>query len=75
MTPPTLLLAVRLHLALLAVLAAATPPPPGRRRDERGDVPGWVMVTVMSAGVVAVLTPLLRTELSEMLRNALNSVR
>ena len=46
-----------------------------RPRDDRGDVPGWVMVTVMSAGVVAVLTPLLRTELSEMLRNALNSVR
>ena len=65
---PILLLLVRLHLALTA---------PGRppRRDERGDVPGWVMVTVMSAGVVAVLTPLLRTELSEMLRNALNSVR
>lgn len=65
---PTLLLLVRLHLALVA-------PQDVRRRDERGDVPGWVMVTVMSAGVVAVLTPLLRTELSEMLRNALNSVR
>lgn len=78
MTPPTLLLAVRLHLALVALVARLAPktaPPPRRRRDERGDVPGWVMVTVMSAGVVAVLTPLLRTELSEMLRNALNSVR
>ncbi len=69
MTTPTLLLLVRLHLALVAPARTA------RRRDERGDVPGWVMVTVMSAGVVAVLTPLLRTELSEMLRNALNSVR
>lgn len=78
MTPPTLLLAVRLHLALVALvarLAPVTSTPPSRCRDERGDVPGWVMVTVMSAGVVAVLTPLLRTELSEMLRNALNSVR
>lgn len=69
MRQPTLLLLVRLHLALLALLA------PARRRDERGDVPGWVMVTVMSAGVVAVLTPLLRTELTAMLRNALSSVR
>ncbi len=69
MTTSILLLLVRLHLALLA------PPRAARRRDERGDVPGWVMVTVMSAGVVAVLTPLLRTELSEMLRNALDSVR
>lgn len=48
-------------------------PPAGR--DERGDVPGWVMVTVMTAGVVAVLTGILRPELSGMLRNALNSVK
>ena len=26
-----------------------------RRRDERGDVPGWVLVTVMTAGLVAVI--------------------
>jgi hypothetical protein len=25
-----------------------------RRRDDRGDVPGWVMITVMTAGIVAV---------------------
>ncbi len=24
-----------------------------RRRDERGDVPGWVLITVMTAGLVA----------------------
>ena len=44
-------------------------------RDDRGDVPGWVMVTVMTAGVVALLTGILRPELSGMLRNALNSVK
>jgi len=44
-------------------------------RGERGDVPGWVMVTVMTAGVVALLTGILRPELSGMLRNALNSVK
>ena len=27
----------------------------GPRRDERGDVPGWVLVTVMTAGLVTVL--------------------
>lgn len=48
-------------------------PPVGR--DDRGDVPGWVMVTVMTAGVVALLTGILRPELSSMLRNALNSVK
>lgn len=25
-------------------------------RDERGDVPGWVMIVVMTAGLVAVIT-------------------
>jgi hypothetical protein len=25
------------------------------RRSERGDVPGWVLITVMSAGLVAAL--------------------
>lgn len=44
-------------------------------RGDRGDVPGWVMVTVMTAGVVALLTGILRPELSGMLRNALNSVK
>src|SRR5690606_30195853 len=28
-----------------------------RVRDDRGDVPGWVMVTLMTAIVVAALTP------------------
>ncbi len=45
-----------------------------RARDERGDVPGWVMVTVMSAAVVAVLLPLARTQLSTMLDNAMAMV-
>ena len=37
-----------------AVTCAAAAADPGRRRD-RGDVPGWVMVTVMSAGLVVVI--------------------
>ena len=27
----------------------------GRMREERGDVPGWVLVTLMTAGLVIVL--------------------
>ena len=46
-----------------------------RPRDERGDVPGWVMVTVMTAAVVAVLLPFVRTELVAMLQAAFDSVR
>jgi hypothetical protein len=46
-----------------------------RARDERGDVPGWVLVTVMSAGVVAVLYGVAKDELTDMLRSALNKVQ
>ena len=46
-----------------------------RRASERGDVPGWVMITVMSAGIVAILTAVAGPELRQMLRNALNSVQ
>ena len=46
-----------------------------RRRDERGDVPGWVMVTVMTAGLVMVIWGLAKGQLQTMLTNALNSVK
>ena len=46
-----------------------------RHRDERGDVPGWVLVTVMTAGLVAVIWGVADDQLSSMLRNALDSVR
>ncbi|MEJ7757090.1 MAG: hypothetical protein WKF83_13015 [Nocardioidaceae bacterium] len=45
-----------------------------RERDERGDVPGWVMITVMSAGIVAALTAFVGPELQAMLKSALASV-
>jgi len=45
-----------------------------RRRDERGDVPGWVLVTVMTAGLVGALYSLAKPQLSQMLTSALNSV-
>ena len=44
-------------------------------RDERGDVPGWVLVTVMTAGLVAALYGLAKPQLSEMLRSALDKVQ
>ena len=46
-----------------------------RRRDERGDVPGWVLITVMTAGLVAALWAIAGPQLSSMLREALSSVR
>lgn len=61
----TALLLTRLYLELTAP----------RRRDERGDVPGWVLVTVMSAGLVMAIWGLAENELKDMLRSALNSVK
>lgn len=45
-----------------------------RCRDERGDVPGWVMITVMSAGLVAVLAAAAGPQLQSMLTQALSAV-
>jgi hypothetical protein len=45
-----------------------------RSRDERGDVPGWVLVTVMTAGLVGALYSLAKPQLTDMLTTALNSV-
>ena len=58
-------LMTRLYVVLIA--------PP--RRDDRGDVPGWVLVTVMSAGIVMAIWGLAEGELKSMLRSALNSVK
>ena len=58
------LVMTRLHLALM----------PPRPRDERGDVPGWVLITVMTAGLVMVIWGVAEGQLSSMLRDALDSV-
>lgn len=43
-------------------------------RDDRGDVPGWVLITVMSAGLVAGLWAVAGDKLESMLTTALDSV-
>jgi len=45
-----------------------------RRHRERGDVPGWVMITLMTAGIVVGLTAMAGPRLSAMLNQALSSV-
>lgn len=45
-----------------------------QRRDERGDVPGWVLITVMTAALVGALWGFAEGELTRMLRSALSSV-
>lgn len=58
----------RLLLTALARAEAA-------RGSERGDVPGWVLVTVMSAGLCAALYGLADDQLRQMLSDALGRVR
>lgn len=45
-----------------------------RARDERGDVPGWVLITIMSAGIVAVLWQFAEPYLRNILEAALDAV-
>lgn len=64
-----------LSLALTRLYVALVLPPPRPDRDERGDVPGWVLITVMTAGLVTVIWGVARDQLTQMLRDALDSVR
>lgn len=59
---------LRLHVLLLTVTAP-------RERDERGDVPGWVLVTVMTAGLVMVIWRVADQQLAQMLNSALSKVQ
>lgn len=52
------------------LLFLAEPP----RRDERGDVPGWVLVTVMTAALVTAILAIARTRLSQLLQDALSGI-
>jgi len=61
---------VELFLRWRAALSAQA----GAHRDERGDVPGWVLITVMTAGLVTVLWAVAGDVLSQMLTDALRSV-
>ncbi|MCW2676911.1 MAG: uncharacterized protein JWR70_1951 [Modestobacter sp.] len=64
---------MRAHAFLMAALTALT----ARSRGddpERGDVPGWVMITVMTAALVlAILVPF-RAAIVDAVQNALSSV-
>ena len=71
---PTPTLAFQLLHAVHTLLAVLGGAHDARRSDERGDVPGWVLVTVMTAGLVAGLTAIAGPQLNSMLEAALSSV-
>jgi hypothetical protein len=41
---------------------------------ERGDVPGWVLITLMTAGLVSVLWGVANDQLTALFNRAMNSV-
>ena len=46
-----------------------------RLTDDRGDVPGWVMITLMTAIVVVGLLAVFRGEVTEAVRSAFTSIK
>jgi len=64
---------MRVYAYLTAAVSAVTARVRGED-PERGDVPGWVMITVMTAALVlAILIPF-RTAIVDAVTNALTSV-
>ena len=59
---------------LLAKLFLTLVLKPRPARKERGDVPGWVLITVMTAGLVVAIWALAADQLKSMLEKALDSV-
>jgi hypothetical protein len=45
-----------------------------RFRDDRGDVPGWVMVTVMTAILVVAILGVFEPQIKDAISNAISSV-
>lgn len=66
-------LALRGQQAVSGVLGAAVRRVAGPGKD-RGDVPGWVMVTVMSAILVVAILGVFEPEIKSAITNAIDSV-
>ena len=46
----------------------------GETNRERGDVPGWVLITLMTAGLVTILWALAGAQLAALFTEAISSV-
>ena len=64
----------RLVLLLVTALTIFATSARERAREERGDVPGWVLITLMSAGLVAVLWLLAEDALTGLFTTAMDTV-
>lgn len=65
------------RMQLVVLLAWFTSALPARLKGpdrERGDIPGWVMIAIMSAAVVVVLIPLVGPAIAHAFTTAINNV-
>jgi hypothetical protein len=60
----------RLHDAALAALARRLGGP-----HDRGDVPGWVLITIMTAGLVTALWAIAGPQLGQLFSEAIGDVK
>ena len=44
----------------------------GRRRDDRGDIPGWVMITVMTIVIASAILVIFQDRVTTFLSSTLN---
>jgi hypothetical protein len=61
-------------MRLIAWLTAFLPFVRGRVRGDRGDVPGWVMVTVMTAILVVAILGMFEPQIKTALSGIIDSV-
>lgn len=66
--------AVTAELALREKLTAMQSSFFARLKDERGDVPGWVLVVLMTTGLVTAIWTIAAPRLTAILKNSLDSM-
>lgn len=66
--------AVTAELALRQKLTSIQGSVVARLRDERGDVPGWVLVVLMTTGLVTAIWTIAAPRLTAILKNSLDSM-
>lgn len=69
----------RFVVFVTSLIIAVQPPPLSRgarsRRSDRGDVPGWVLITVMTAALVVALWALAGEAFTGFFTDSMNKVR
>jgi hypothetical protein len=64
----------RTTMTRLTRRAASVLAHPGRGPSDRGDVPGWVLITLMTAGLVTLLWGVAGDQLEALFTDAIGSV-